>query len=127
MATAFCLKQSHLVVSIYLAPLFKALGWDVDNTQGYAEAYKDVIHEDAIRIGSATKAPDYCFRIGGTRKFFVEAKARGLRGTYCFHYGVNKESWRCDLNCVPLGSVCRTTLAETLANSRGSSLWRPPP
>jgi hypothetical protein len=46
----------------------------VDNTQGYAEAYKDVIHEDAIRIGSATKAPDYCFRIGGTRKFFVEAK-----------------------------------------------------
>lgn len=59
----------------YLDPFFKALGWDVDNTQGYAEAYKDVIHEDAIRIGSATKAPDYCFRIGGTRKFFVEAKA----------------------------------------------------
>ena len=40
----------------------------------YAEAYKDVIHEDAIKIGGATKAPDYCFRIGGTRKFFVEAK-----------------------------------------------------
>jgi len=59
----------------YIDPFFKALGWDVDNTQGYAEAYKDVIHEDAIRIGSATKAPDYCFRIGGTRKFFVEAKA----------------------------------------------------
>jgi len=59
----------------YLDPFFAALGWDVDNTQGYAEAYKDVIHEDAIRIGSATKAPDYCFRIGGTRKFFVEAKA----------------------------------------------------
>ena len=41
---------------------------------GYAEAYKDVIHEDAIKIGGAIKAPDYCFRIGGTRKFFVEAK-----------------------------------------------------
>ncbi|MBA4397494.1 MAG: restriction endonuclease subunit M, partial [Syntrophus sp. (in: bacteria)] len=25
-------------------------------------------------VGGATKAPDYCFRIGGTRKFFVEAK-----------------------------------------------------
>lgn len=58
----------------FLDPFFKALDWDVDNTQGYAEAYKDVIHEDAIKIGGATKAPDYCFRIGGVRKFFVEAK-----------------------------------------------------
>src|SRR5260370_17786852 len=58
----------------FLDPLFKALGWDVDNDQGYAEAYKDVIHEDAIKVGEATKAPDYCFRIGGARKFFLEAK-----------------------------------------------------
>jgi len=58
----------------FLDPFFKALGWDVDNEQGYADAYKDVIHEDAIKIGGYTKAPDYCFRIGGTRKFFVEAK-----------------------------------------------------
>jgi hypothetical protein len=58
----------------FIDPLFKALGWDIDNTAGHAEAYKDVIHEDAIRIGGATKAPDYCFRIGGVRKFFVEAK-----------------------------------------------------
>lgn len=54
--------------------MFTSLGWDVNNTQGYAEAYKDVIHEDAIKVGSAVKAPDYCFRIGGTKKFFVEAK-----------------------------------------------------
>ncbi|MFI5253065.1 MAG: Eco57I restriction-modification methylase domain-containing protein [Bacteroidota bacterium] len=58
----------------FLDPLFTALGWDVDNKQGHAEAYKDVIHEDAIKVGGATKAPDYCFRIGGVRKFFVEAK-----------------------------------------------------
>jgi hypothetical protein len=58
----------------FIDPFFKALGWDVDNTAGHAEAYKDVIHEDAIKVGSATKAPDYSFRIGGTRKFFVEAK-----------------------------------------------------
>src|SRR5258708_5542314 len=58
----------------FLDPLFKSLGWDIDNEQGYAEAYKDVVHEDAIRVGEATKAPDYCFRIGGTRKFFLEAK-----------------------------------------------------
>ncbi|MCD6136078.1 hypothetical protein J7J63_05125, partial [Candidatus Bipolaricaulota bacterium] len=39
------------------------LGWDIDNEQGYAEAYKDVVHEDAIKIG-------------GARKFFVEAKLK---------------------------------------------------
>jgi len=58
----------------FLNPLFGALGWDMANTAGYAEAYREVIHEDAIKIGSETKAPDYCFRIGGTRKFFLEAK-----------------------------------------------------
>ena len=29
----------------FLDPFFKALGWDVDNEAGYADAYKDVIHE----------------------------------------------------------------------------------
>ncbi|MHB1002454.1 MAG: type I restriction endonuclease, partial [Thermoleophilia bacterium] len=58
----------------FIDPFFKALGWDVDNEAGYAEAYKDVIHEDAVKVGGMTKAPDYCFRIGGQRKFFVEAK-----------------------------------------------------
>jgi hypothetical protein len=58
----------------FIDPFFKALGWDVYNEKGYAEAYKDVIHEDAIKVSGAVKAPDYCFRIGGTRKFFLEAK-----------------------------------------------------
>ncbi len=58
----------------FINPMFKKLGWDVDNEQGYAEAYKDVVHEDAIKVGGVTKAPDYCFRIGGVRKFFLEAK-----------------------------------------------------
>ena len=42
----------------FIDPFFKALGWDIDNEQGYAEAYKDVVHEDAIKIGGVTKAPD---------------------------------------------------------------------
>lgn len=50
------------------------LGWDVSNKKGAAEAYKDVINEDAIKIEGRSKAPDYCFTIGGTRKFFLEAK-----------------------------------------------------
>ena len=58
----------------FINPFFEALGWDVANKQGYAEAYKDVIHEDAIKVGGATKAPDYSFRVGGAKKFFLEAK-----------------------------------------------------
>ncbi|MCO5052441.1 MAG: Eco57I restriction-modification methylase domain-containing protein [Verrucomicrobiae bacterium] len=58
----------------FLDPFFKMLGWDIDNVQGFAEAYKDVIHEDQIRVAGVIKAPDYCFCIGGTRKFFLEAK-----------------------------------------------------
>jgi len=58
----------------FIDPFFKALGWDVDNERGYSEAYKEVVHEESIKIGSATEAPDYTFRIGGLRKFFVEAK-----------------------------------------------------
>ena len=61
----------------FIDPFFKALGWDMTNKKGYAEAYKEVIHEDAIKVGGATKAPDYAFRIGGVRKFFVEAKRPG--------------------------------------------------
>ena len=48
------------------------------NEAGYGEAYKDVVHEDAIKIGGVTKAPGYAFRIGGMRKFFVEAKRPGV-------------------------------------------------
>ena len=58
----------------FVNPFFKTLGWDVDNEAGYALAYRDVIHEDAVKVAGATKAPDYSFRIGGTRKFFVETK-----------------------------------------------------
>jgi len=58
----------------FLNPFFASLGWDVENRQGYAEAYKDVVLEESIKVGGATRAPDYSFRIGGVRKFFVEAK-----------------------------------------------------
>ena len=34
----------------FLDPFFEALGWDVFNRQNYAEAYKDVIHEDSLEV-----------------------------------------------------------------------------
>jgi len=62
----------------FLDPFFIALGWDVHNASGFAEPYKDVVHEAALKVGGVTKAPDYCFRIGGARKFFLEAKKPGV-------------------------------------------------
>jgi hypothetical protein len=58
----------------FIDPFFEALGWDVSNKQGYAEQYKEVVLEDTIKVGGSTRAPDYSFRIGGQRQFFVEAK-----------------------------------------------------
>jgi len=58
----------------FINPLFKALGWDVDNVSGNAPQYRDVIFEDSIKIVGGTRAPDYCFTIAGRKMFFVEAK-----------------------------------------------------
>ncbi len=63
----------------FIDPLLEILGWDVSNKQGAAPAYKEVIHEDTLRIGGSTEAPDYSLRIGQTRKLFVEAKKPSVR------------------------------------------------
>ena len=56
----------------FLNPLFDALGWDVDNAAGYAQAYRDVIKEDSLRIAGGIKAPDFSFRIGGRANFSLK-------------------------------------------------------
>jgi adenine-specific DNA-methyltransferase len=58
----------------FIDEFFKLLDWDIQNKQGRAEQYRDVVREDKVRIKGKQKAPDYSFRIGGQRKFFVEAK-----------------------------------------------------
>ncbi len=63
----------------FLDPFFRALGWDVDNNKGYSEAYKEVAHEDPIRIRGQTKFIDYSFRVGGVRKFILEAKKPAVK------------------------------------------------
>jgi hypothetical protein len=83
----------------FVDPFFKALGWDIDNEQGFAEAYKDVIHEDAIKIGATTKAPDYSFRIGGQRKFFLETKKPSvdLKGDIHPAFQLRRYAWTAKL------------------------------
>ncbi len=58
----------------FINPFFEALGWDVTNKSQSAPQYKEVVFEDTIHISGKAKAPDYSFRLGGQRIFFVEAK-----------------------------------------------------
>ena len=83
----------------FIDPFFKALGWDIENEQGVSESYKEVIHEYALKIGSFTKAPDYCFRIGKERKFFVEAKkpSVNLKDNITPAYQLRRYGWSASL------------------------------
>lgn len=68
-------KYNETLIRVeFINPFWEALGWDVNNRAGYALSFRDVIHEDDIKVGGSTKAPDYSFRIGGRRMFFLEAK-----------------------------------------------------
>ena len=80
----------------FIDPFFKALGWDIDNENGYAQSYREVIHEDRVKIGKATKAPDYSFRlVGGKRLFFVEAKKPSIDIKYDIQpaYQLRRYGW----------------------------------
>ncbi|TAL62219.1 MAG: methyltransferase [Bacteroidetes bacterium] len=61
----------------FINPFFHALGWDVSHEEDRIESYREVIHEDKVRVKGQMKAPDYGFRVAGQgekRLFFVEAK-----------------------------------------------------
>ncbi|MCX6235363.1 MAG: Eco57I restriction-modification methylase domain-containing protein [Bacteroidetes bacterium] len=84
----------------FIDPFFKALGWDIDNEQGYAEAYREVIHEDKVKVGGATKAPDYSFRLGGGKRlFFVEAKKPSIviKDDVAVAYQIRRYGWSAKL------------------------------
>ena len=58
----------------FIDKFFEALNWDVRNDGAKAERFREVVREDKVKIADQTKAPDYSFRIGGQKIFFVEAK-----------------------------------------------------
>jgi type I restriction-modification system DNA methylase subunit len=85
----------------YIDPLFTALGWDVDNSAGKTNAYKEVIHEYKLKIEGKTKAPDYSFRNEkGNSKFFVEAKkpSVNIKSEYDPAFQVRLYGWNNKLN-----------------------------
>jgi len=83
----------------FIDPFFEALGWDMRNAQGRAEQYKEVVHEAALKTSGKVRAPDYSFRLGGVRKFFLEAKKPSVRlkGDISPAYQLRRYAWSAKL------------------------------
>lgn len=86
----------------FINPFFEYLGWDISNKEGLSQTYRDVIHEDKLKVGRDTtltagirQSPDYSFRIGGNRVFFVEAKKpnRNLKEDSDAAYQIRRYAW----------------------------------
>ncbi|MFA6571767.1 MAG: N-6 DNA methylase, partial [Bacteroidota bacterium] len=61
----------------FIDKFFAQLGWDVYNDSGSSEDFREVVREDKVIIQGRPKSPDYAFKVGRERQFFVEAKKPG--------------------------------------------------
>ena len=83
----------------FLNPFFEALGWDIYNKNRFSPEYRDVVVEDSLEIEGSAKAPDYAFKIGPVRKFYVEAKKPAVDIKYDIHpaYQLRRYAWNAHL------------------------------
>ena len=83
----------------FLDPFFVALGWDVYNQKGVAPQYADVEIEASLDIEGTSKSPDYTFKVGSERKFFVEAKKPAVNIRYDIHpaFQLRRYAWNAHL------------------------------
>jgi hypothetical protein len=58
----------------YLNPLWRSLGWDVENVQGSTQPLREVQIESRVDIAGRKKRADYLFRTDGIDRFVCEAK-----------------------------------------------------
>ncbi|MCP4357335.1 MAG: N-6 DNA methylase [Chloroflexi bacterium] len=58
----------------FINPFFELLGWDVHNERNLSRQFREVVRETRVTVDEQTKRPDYEFRLGSERKFYVEAK-----------------------------------------------------
>ncbi|MEI7732964.1 MAG: DNA methyltransferase [Verrucomicrobiota bacterium] len=82
----------------FLNPMFRALGWDMENRAGLIQKEREVEIESATQIGGGRKRADYLFRTDKRDRFVCEAKkpAEDLHARYAFQakrYAWNKGVW----------------------------------
>jgi hypothetical protein len=79
----------------FLDPLFRCLGWDMENRAGLIQQKREVEIESRTKIGGRNKRADYLFRAGERERWVCEAKkpAEELSPRYAFQakrYAWNK-------------------------------------
>jgi hypothetical protein len=79
----------------FLNPMFRALGWDMENRAGLIQREREVEIESATQIGGGRKRADYLFRADKRDRFVCEAKkpAEELHASFAFQakrYAWNK-------------------------------------
>lgn len=79
----------------FLNPLFRALGWDVENKLGHIPQHREVEIESRTQVSGRQKRADYLFRTDRQDRFVCEAKkpAETLHAGYAFQakrYAWNK-------------------------------------
>ncbi|MCX6908231.1 MAG: N-6 DNA methylase, partial [Verrucomicrobia bacterium] len=81
----------------YLDPLFRALGWDMENRAGLIHQHREVEIESRTTIGGRQKRADYLFRADKRDRFVCEAKkpAEELNARYAFQ--AKRYAWNKDL------------------------------
>ena len=82
-------------MTIFSNPLFRALGWDMENRAGLIQKEREVEIESRTQIGGGRKSADYLFRTDRRDRFVCEAKkpAEELHSRYAFQakrYAWNK-------------------------------------
>jgi len=110
---SFRLRQKELLLPAYkeasvrveyIDPLLIALGWDVGNSAGKPERFKDVVVEPSQEVDGHKRAPDYALRVGGERRLFVEAKKPSiyLKSETAASYQARRYAWSAQLPIVVL-------------------------
>jgi adenine-specific DNA-methyltransferase len=90
----------------FINKMFEALGWEVTAGRRPGELHDEVVLEDTLReddnlsdLRLKGKRPDYSFRLGGKRQFFVEAKkpSEPLELSGAHAYQVRSYGWSAGL------------------------------
>ena len=70
----------------FLNPLWRALGWDLENLPRKSQLLRDVQLETRVDIAGRKKRADYIFRTDGIERFVCEAKRpkEGLSSVACY-------------------------------------------
>ena len=76
------------VRSEFIEKLLIALNWDVDNENGVAPQYKEVVFEARASERGKINHPDYAVCVGGSPVFYVEAKPPSVKVLHADKYAL---------------------------------------